>query len=143
MKSLEETCYMPDRYNGNSLVSWLTESSGRFAAAPLKLGVKCKRNLQSSPSPLFSSLQSSRVLFRRKRIKAKKPIPADPSDPVRCFAMVSLQFWAWIGWIGLCVPALGKSGKGSKGGKQLKISYRFAQLTDVHIEPFYNPELLS
>lgn len=58
--------------------------------------------------------------------------------------MVSLRFWGWIGWIGLCcVPALGKSGKGGKGGKQLKISYRFAQLTDVHIEPFYNPELLS
>ena len=61
--------------------------------------------------------------------------------------MVPLRFWGWIGWIGwiglCCVPALGKSGKGGKGGKQLKISYRFAQLTDVHIEPFYNPELLS
>lgn len=58
--------------------------------------------------------------------------------------MVSLRFWGWIGWIGwiglCCVPALGNSGKGGKGGKQLKISYRFAQLTDVHIEPFYNPE---
>ena len=30
--------------------------------------------------------------------------------------------------------------KGGKGGKHLKISYSFAQLTDVHIEPFYNPE---
>lgn len=40
------------------------------------------------------------------------------------------------------VPALGKSGKGGKHRKHPTISYRFAQLTDVHIEPFYNPEWL-
>ena len=100
-----------------------------------------KRKSLIISSHLSSSLLQSSPVLRRKRIKAQKPIP---SDPARRLAMVSLQFWGWIGWIGLCcVPALGKSGKGGRGGKQLKISYRFAQLTDVHIEPFYNPELLS